>query len=97
MTNSQFNPSPAAPGSAPYVPGVHCALVAREMRLSGISYANALQAFQRRYIIEVLAAEGFHLGRTSRQLGVHPNTLTRANRDLQIDVGEIRAFFKAHF
>ncbi|WP_420818751.1 helix-turn-helix domain-containing protein [Occallatibacter savannae] len=60
------------------------------MRLSGISYAEALRAFQRRYIIEVLAAEGFHLGRTSRQLGVHPNTLTRTTHDLRINVGEIR-------
>src|SRR5579863_4890166 len=90
MTNSQISQSTAAPGPAPYRPGVHCALVARDMRSSGISYAEALRAFQRRYIIEVLEAEGFHLGRTSRRLGVHPNTLTRTTRDLRINVGEIR-------
>ena len=90
MTNSQFFQSTAAPGSAPYLLGVHCALVARDMRSSGISYTEALRVFLRRYIIEVLAAEGFHLGRTSRQLGVHPNTLTRTTRDLRINVAEIR-------
>jgi Fis family transcriptional regulator, factor for inversion stimulation protein len=62
----------------------------RDMRSSQSSYANALRAFQRRYIIEVLITNAFHLGRAALELGMHRNTLTRTIRDLDIDVRQIR-------
>jgi DNA-binding NtrC family response regulator len=60
--------------------------IVRDLRTQNTPYQNAVRAFQERYIVEVLATHAYHLGRTAEELGIHRNTLTRAIRDLGIDV-----------
>lgn len=62
----------------------------REMRSLRMSYQDALRSFQERYIVEVLLSHSCHMGRTAKELGMHPNTLTRTIRDLNIDVRLVR-------
>jgi Fis family transcriptional regulator len=62
----------------------------REMYALRTSYKDAIHAFQERFIVNVLIAHSCHLGKAAQELGMHRNTLTRAIRDLDIDLRQIR-------
>ena len=51
---------------------------------------EAVRTFQRCLVVDALIVNSRHLGRTAQELRMHRNTLTRATRELAIDVRQIR-------
>jgi DNA-binding NtrC family response regulator len=65
------------------------ALVA-QMDRSGISYAEAVKEFRKRFIMHVLEQSRGNQCKAARALDMHRNTLARTIEDLAIDLRTIR-------
>jgi Fis family transcriptional regulator len=58
---------------------------------AGISYADAVRQFKRRYILEVLAHHKGNQCKAAAELGMHRNTLSRTLAELEMDTAQIRS------
>jgi Fis family transcriptional regulator, factor for inversion stimulation protein len=61
-----------------------------QMHSAGISYADAVRQFKRRYILEVLANHKGNQCKAADELGMHRNTLSRTLAALDMDTAQIR-------
>ena len=61
-----------------------------QMHSSGVSYAEALRQFKRRYLLEVLAHHRGNQCKAAEELGMHRNTLSRILTELEMDSAQIR-------
>ncbi len=61
------------------------------MYAGGITYAEAVREFRKRFLLEVLAAHRGNQCKAATDLGVHRNTLSRMIAELEIDPAELRA------
>lgn len=61
-----------------------------QMHSSGVSYADAVRQFKRRYILEVLAQHKGNQCKAAEELGMHRNTLSRTLAELNLDTAKIR-------
>ena len=56
----------------------------------GITYAEAIREFQKRFILTVLRDLNWNSSKAAPVLRMHRNTLRRTLRDLNLDVGALR-------
>ena len=61
-----------------------------QMHTAGISYADAIRQFKKRYILEVLAHHKGNQCKAATELGMHRNTLSRTLAELDMDTAQIR-------
>ncbi len=61
-----------------------------QMHSAGISYAEAVRQFKRRYILEVLSQHKGNQCKAAEELGMHRNTLSRTLTELDLDTAQIR-------
>ena len=61
-----------------------------QMYSAGISYADSVRQFKRRYILEVLAHHKGNQCKAATELGMHRNTLSRTLAELDLDTTQIR-------
>lgn len=61
-----------------------------QMHSAGISYADAVRQFKKRYILEVLAHHKGNQCKAATELGMHRNTLSRTLAELDMDSAQIR-------
>ncbi len=61
-----------------------------QMHSAGVSYAEAVRQFKRRYILEVLAQHKGNQCKAAEELGMHRNTLSRTLSELDLDTAQIR-------
>jgi Fis family transcriptional regulator len=61
-----------------------------QMHSAGVSYAEAVRQFKRRYILEVLASHKGNQCKAADELGMHRNTLSRTLAELDLDTAQIR-------
>lgn len=61
-----------------------------QMYSAGVSYADAIRQFKRRYILEVLAHHKGNQCKAAEELGMHRNTLSRTLAELEMDTVQIR-------
>ena len=64
------------------------------MHAGGITYAEAVREFKRRFLMEVLAHHKGNQCKAAKELGVHRNTLSRTIAELEIDPAQIRSGLK---
>ncbi len=64
------------------------------MYSGGITYAEAVREFKKRFLLEVLAAHRGNQCKAAKDLGVHRNTLSRMIAELAIDPVDVRAGMK---
>jgi Fis family transcriptional regulator, factor for inversion stimulation protein len=62
-----------------------------QMYRSGIRYSEAVDEFQRVFILIVLRERKTNQLRAAKDLGMHRNTLRRMIRKLEIDIAFLRA------
>lgn len=62
-----------------------------QMHSSGVSYAEALRQFKRRYLLEVLAHHRGNQCKAAEDLGMHRNTLSRTLAELDLNTAQIRS------
>ncbi len=65
-----------------------------QMYAGGITYAEAVREFRKRFLLEVLAAHRGNQCKAAKDLQVHRNTLSRMIAELEIDPAEVRAGMK---
>ena len=61
-----------------------------QMYGAGMSYADAVRQFKRRYILEVLAHHKGNQCKAAAELGMHRNTLSRTLAELEMNTAQIR-------
>jgi len=61
-----------------------------QMYGAGISYADSVRQFKKRYILEVLAHHKGNQCKAAIELGMHRNTLSRTLAELDLDTAQIR-------
>jgi Fis family transcriptional regulator, factor for inversion stimulation protein len=61
-----------------------------QMHSAGISYADAIRQFKKRYILEVLAHHKGNQCKAATELHMHRNTLSRTLAELEMDTAQIR-------
>jgi Fis family transcriptional regulator len=61
-----------------------------QMHSAGISYADSVRQFKRRYILEVLAHHKGNQCKAATELGMHRNTLSRTLAELDLNTAQIR-------
>ena len=64
--------------------------VITHMHNAGVSYAEAVRQFKRRYILEVLNRHKGNQCKAAEELGMHRNTLSRTLSELDMDTTAIR-------
>jgi DNA-binding NtrC family response regulator len=64
------------------------------MQASGITYAEAVREFKKRYILEVLAKHRGNQCKAAGELGMHRNTLSRTIAELELNPAQIRHSLK---
>ena len=65
-----------------------------QMHAGGITYAEAVREFKRRFVMEVLAHHRGNQCKAARELGMHRNTLSRTMAELELDPSQIRGNLK---
>lgn len=60
------------------------------MHAAGVSYAESVKQFKKRYILEVLAHHKGNQCKAAKELGMHRNTLSRTLAELDLDTVQIR-------
>jgi len=68
--------------------------VVTQMHVGGLTYAEAVREFKRRYIQEVLAANKGNQVKAARELAMHRNTLSRTMAELEMDATQIKMGLK---
>lgn len=65
-----------------------------QMYAGGITYAEAVREFKKRFLLEVLVTHRGNQCKAAKDLQVHRNTLSRMIAELEIDPAEVRAGLK---
>ena len=65
-----------------------------QMYAGGITYAEAVREFKKRFLLEVLQANRGNQCKAAKNLQVHRNTLSRMIAELEIDPAELRLGMK---
>ncbi len=65
-----------------------------QMYTGGITYAEAVREFRKRFLLEVLTTHRGNQCKAAKDLRVHRNTLSRMIAELEIDPAEVRAGMK---
>ena len=60
------------------------------MHAVGLTYADAVREFKKRFILEVLARHRGNQCKAAEELGMHRNTLSRTLTELGMDSAQIR-------
>jgi Fis family transcriptional regulator len=60
------------------------------MQAAGVTYADAVREFKKRFILEVLARHRGNQCKAAEELGMHRNTLSRTLTELGMDSAQIR-------
>ena len=60
-------------------------MLVREMRIAGITYAEAMSAFRRQLLFEILNCKGWNQCKAAKALGVHRNTIGNMLDELGLD------------
>jgi Fis family transcriptional regulator, factor for inversion stimulation protein len=60
------------------------------MQASGITYAEGVREFKKRFILEVLARHRGNQCKAAAELGMHRNTLSRTIAELDLNPAQIR-------
>jgi DNA-binding NtrC family response regulator len=68
--------------------------VVTQMHSGGLTYAEAVREFKRRYIQEILNAHKGNQCKAARELGMHRNTLSRTMAELELDPTQIKMGLK---
>jgi len=66
------------------------ASVVLQMHKAGVRCSEAVREFQKAFILTVLKDQRGNQCKAADKLGVHRNTLRRAIRELEIDIGPTR-------
>jgi Fis family transcriptional regulator len=61
-----------------------------QMYSAGVSYADAVREFKKRYILEVLSRHRGNQCKAAEELNMHRNTLSRTLTELGLDSAQIR-------
>ena len=61
-----------------------------QMHGAGMSYADGVRQFKRRFILEVLARHKGNQCKAATELGMHRNTLSRTLAELDLNTAQIR-------
>jgi Fis family transcriptional regulator len=61
-----------------------------QMHSAGVTYADAVREFKKRYILEVLSRHRGNQCKAAEELGMHRNTLSRTLTELGLDSAQIR-------
>lgn len=61
-----------------------------QMHAAGLSYADAVREFKKRFILEVLSRHRGNQCKAAEELGMHRNTLSRMLAELDLDSAQIR-------
>ena len=64
------------------------------MQAGGITYAEGVREFKKRFILEVLARHRGNQCKAARELGMHRNTLSRTIAELELNPAQIRRGLK---
>jgi len=64
------------------------------MQANGITYAEGVREFKKRFILEVLARNRGNQCKAARELGMHRNTLSRTIAELDLNTTQIRRGLK---
>ena len=64
--------------------------IVTQMHSAGLSYADAVKQFKKRYILEVLSHHKGNQCKAAEELGMHRNTLSRTLAELDLDTAQIR-------
>jgi len=65
-----------------------------QMHSGGITYAEAVREFKRRFLMEVLAHHKGNQCKAAKELGMHRNTLSRTMAELELNPTQIRGSLK---
>ena len=65
-----------------------------QMHSTGIRYDDAVNAFKRQYLREVLLANRGNQCKAAEELGMHRNTLSRTMAELGLVLADVRAGLK---
>ncbi len=68
--------------------------IVTQMHTGGLTYAEAVREFKRRYIQEILNAHKGNQCKAARELGMHRNTLSRTMAELELDASQIKMGLK---
>jgi DNA-binding NtrC family response regulator len=60
------------------------------MHTAGLTYADAVREFKKRFILEVLARHRGNQCKAAEELGMHRNTLSRTLAELDMDSTQIK-------
>ncbi len=69
-------------------------ILVAHMHASGITYAEGVREFKKRFILEVLARNRGNQCKAARELGMHRNTLSRTIAELELNPAQIRSGLK---
>ena len=61
-----------------------------QMHANGVTYADGVREFKRRFLMEVLAHHKGNQCKAATELGMHRNTLSRTLAELDMDTAQIR-------
>jgi Fis family transcriptional regulator len=61
-----------------------------QMHAAGVTYADAVREFKKRYILEILARHRGNQCKAAEELSMHRNTLSRTLTELGLDSAQIR-------
>jgi DNA-binding NtrC family response regulator len=70
-------------------------LLVQQMNVSGITYAEAVREFKKRFILHVLAQNRGNQCKAAQEMGMHRNTLSRTMEELGINPAQVRAGVRA--
>jgi Fis family transcriptional regulator len=65
-------------------------VIVTQLHSAGVSYAEAVKQFKKRYILEVLSHHKGNQCKAAEELGMHRNTLSRTLAELELDTAQIR-------
>jgi DNA-binding NtrC family response regulator len=65
-----------------------------QMHMGGITYAEAVREFKKRFILEILASHRGNQCKAAKELGMHRNTLSRTLEELGVDPAQARLSLK---
>jgi len=70
-------------------------LLVSQMNAGGITYAEAVREFKKRFILHVLVKSRGNQCKAAQEMGMHRNTLSRTMEELGIDAAQVRASLRA--
>jgi Fis family transcriptional regulator len=69
-------------------------ILVKQMHSTHIPYEEAVRAFKRQYLREILLAHRGNQCKAAAEMGIHRNTLSRTMAELGLELAEVRAGLK---